>query len=112
MHGGMKSSQHFTKLATMLSDAFTVYVPDRRGRGLSGPHGNNFSIMREVEDLQALITKTGARLTFGLSSGGAGGIAHGPGYTVAAENGAVRAAVFSPRLGAHGLGAAQGSGVL
>jgi pimeloyl-ACP methyl ester carboxylesterase len=65
----MKSSQHFMKLASILSDTFTVYVPDRRGRGLSGPNGDNFSVTKEVEDLQALINKTNTRNIFGLSSG-------------------------------------------
>lgn len=70
VHGGMKSSQDFMKLAKILSDAFTVYVPDRRGRGLSGSYGDHFSIMREVEDTQALMAKTGAYSLFGLSGGG------------------------------------------
>jgi pimeloyl-ACP methyl ester carboxylesterase len=70
VHGGMKSSQDFMKLASALSDTFTVYLPDRRGRGLSGPHGADFGVMREVEDMQALIVKTGARYMFGLSAGG------------------------------------------
>ena len=61
IHGGMKSSQDFMKLALALSTAFTVYVPDRRGRGLSGPHGDRFSVQREVEDLQALVDLTRAR---------------------------------------------------
>ncbi|MEV4398168.1 alpha/beta hydrolase [Nonomuraea sp. NPDC049607] len=69
VHGAMQASQHFTKLAAALSTDFTVYVPDRRGRGLSGPHGADFSVMREVEDLQALVTATGASQIFGLSSG-------------------------------------------
>jgi pimeloyl-ACP methyl ester carboxylesterase len=69
VHGGMKSSQDFMKLAVALSDAFTVYAVDRRGRGLSGPHGDEFSVDKEVDDMQALIAKTGARRIFGLSSG-------------------------------------------
>lgn len=69
VHGAMLASQHFTKLAAALSADFTVYVPDRRGRGLSGPFGDRFSVQREVEDLQALITATGASQVFGLSSG-------------------------------------------
>ena len=32
--GGMQASQDFMKLATELSGKFTIYVPDRRGRGL------------------------------------------------------------------------------
>ncbi|MGA7495100.1 MAG: alpha/beta hydrolase [Isosphaeraceae bacterium] len=69
VHGGMKTSQDFMKLAVALSDAFTVYAVDRRGRGLSGPHGDEFSVDKEVDDVQALIAKTGARSIFGLSAG-------------------------------------------
>jgi pimeloyl-ACP methyl ester carboxylesterase len=64
----MKASQHFMQLASALATEFTVYVPDRRGRGLSGLHGADYSIMREVEDLQALVAATGATRIFGLSS--------------------------------------------
>jgi pimeloyl-ACP methyl ester carboxylesterase len=53
-------------LAGVLADGFTVHVPDRRGRGLGGPHGADFSVRREVEDLQAL---SAATRIFGLSSG-------------------------------------------
>jgi pimeloyl-ACP methyl ester carboxylesterase len=69
VHGGMMTSQNFLKLATALSDEFTVYVPDRRGRGLSGPFGENYSMKKECEDLDALLRKTGADKVFGLSSG-------------------------------------------
>ncbi len=68
VHGGMQGSQNLTKLATALADQFTLYVPDRRGRGLSGPHGN-YSLVKEAEDVQALVRETGARRIFGLSSG-------------------------------------------
>jgi pimeloyl-ACP methyl ester carboxylesterase len=69
MHGSMQASQHLTKLAAALSADFTVYAPDRRGRGMSGPHGDRFGVPREVEDLQALVAATGASRVFGLSSG-------------------------------------------
>jgi len=69
VHGGMASSQHFMKLGEALSDEFTVYIPDRRGRGLSGPIGNNYSIQKEVEDLDAILNITDAHYVFGLSSG-------------------------------------------
>jgi pimeloyl-ACP methyl ester carboxylesterase len=69
VHGSMLAAQHFTELAAALADEFTVIVPDRRGRGLSGPHGPDFGIEREVEDLQALVKETGAARVFGLSSG-------------------------------------------
>jgi pimeloyl-ACP methyl ester carboxylesterase len=70
MHGGMQASQHYTRLARSLADAFTVYVPDRRGRGMSGPPGEKYCIARESEDLDALLTATGAHRVWGHSSGG------------------------------------------
>lgn len=69
VHGGIMASQNFMKLGAALSDEFTVCIPDRRGRGLSGSYGNDFSLEKEGEDMQALIHKTGAQNIFGLSSG-------------------------------------------
>jgi pimeloyl-ACP methyl ester carboxylesterase len=69
VHGGMQASQDFMKLAAELSGQFTIYVPDRRGRGLSGPFGDNYSVVKECEDVAALVEETGARNIFGLSSG-------------------------------------------
>jgi pimeloyl-ACP methyl ester carboxylesterase len=69
VHGGMQASQDFMKLATDLSGRFTLYVPDRRGRGLSGPFGDDYSVIKECEDVAALVEKTGAQNIFGLSSG-------------------------------------------
>ena len=69
LHGTMESAQSHMQLAEALADTFTVYVPDRRGRGLSGPHGKDYSIQKEVEDMDALLTKTGAHYVFGVSSG-------------------------------------------
>jgi pimeloyl-ACP methyl ester carboxylesterase len=42
LHGAASASQHFMKLGVALSDAFTVYISDRRGRGSSGPFGDNY----------------------------------------------------------------------
>ncbi len=70
MHGGMRAAQHYLRLAEALADEFTVYIPDRRGRGLSGPPGDDYSIQKELEDLSALLQKTGAHLIFGHSAGG------------------------------------------
>jgi pimeloyl-ACP methyl ester carboxylesterase len=69
VRGGLQTSQNFTKLAAALSDVFTVYVPDRRGRGLSGSHGDHYSIRKECEDIKALLNRTGTHNVFGLSSG-------------------------------------------
>jgi len=69
VHGAAQSSQNFMKLAGALSDAFTVLIPDRRGRGLSGPFGEAYSLEIECDDLRAIMAQTGARFIFGLSSG-------------------------------------------
>ena len=70
LHGGGKSSQTLMQLGMDLSDDFTVYIPDRRGRGLSGPFGDNYGLKREVEDMDALLKKTGAHYVFGTATGG------------------------------------------
>jgi pimeloyl-ACP methyl ester carboxylesterase len=35
VHGGMQASQDFMALGDLLADDFSVYIPDRRARGLS-----------------------------------------------------------------------------
>ena len=58
-------------LAQQLSDRFTVYTYDRRGRGESGDT-QPYSAAREVEDLAALVDEAGGKASLlGLSSGGA-----------------------------------------
>jgi len=71
VHGTMSSGYNHMQLAEQLSDAFTIYLIDRRSRDLSGPYSKeDYSIQEEVEDLDALLTKTGAHQVFGVSSGG------------------------------------------
>ena len=55
---------------TVLADAYTVFLPDRQGRGMSGPLGLNYSIEREDEDLAALVERIGAEYVFGPANGG------------------------------------------
>jgi pimeloyl-ACP methyl ester carboxylesterase len=69
LHGGMQAAQNLMRLAGALADGFTVYVPDRRGRGLSGPPGDHYSIATECADVDALARASGAASLFGLSSG-------------------------------------------
>lgn len=69
MHGGMGASQNLMKLGISLSSEFTIYIPDRRGRGLSGAFGDDYSIQKEIEDLNAILNRTNAHYLFGLSSG-------------------------------------------
>ena len=69
LHGAMESAQSHMQLAEALAANFTVYLPERRGRGLSGPYGDDYGIERNVEDMDAILTKTGAHRVFGVSSG-------------------------------------------
>lgn len=69
LHGIMESAQSHMQLAEGLADTITVYLPDRRGRGLSGPQGSDYRLEKEVEDLDALLTKAGAHYVFGVSAG-------------------------------------------
>src|ERR1700747_2669692 len=70
MHGSMESARSHTLLAQALAGDYTVYLPDRRGRGLSGPHRPDHSVRTEVEDLQAVLAESGAQMVFGVSAGG------------------------------------------
>ncbi len=70
VHGAMESAQSHMQLAEALADRFTVYLPDRRGRGLSGPYNKDHHIQKEVEDLDAVLSRTGAHYVFGVSAGG------------------------------------------
>jgi pimeloyl-ACP methyl ester carboxylesterase len=58
-------------LAEALSDTFTVYTYDRRGRGESGDT-QPYAAEREIEDIAALIEAAGGRAyLYGVSSGAA-----------------------------------------
>lgn len=68
LSGGFFAAQHYMGLAGAFSDAFSVFVPDRRGRGMSGPPGDRYSMASECEYVEALLTATGARFVWGHSS--------------------------------------------
>jgi pimeloyl-ACP methyl ester carboxylesterase len=71
LHGAMESAHSHMQMARALAGCFTVYLPDRRGRGASGPYpATGFSIRTEVEDLAAVLTQSGASQVFGVSAGG------------------------------------------
>jgi pimeloyl-ACP methyl ester carboxylesterase len=70
LHGSMESAQSHMGLALALADAFTVYLPERRGHNLPGPFRSDYNMRKEVEDLDALLTETGTHNVFGVSSGG------------------------------------------
>jgi pimeloyl-ACP methyl ester carboxylesterase len=70
LHGAMESARSHTRLAEALADAYTVYLPERRGHNLSGPFRDDYNMRMEVDDLDALLAKTGAHNVFGVSAGG------------------------------------------
>jgi pimeloyl-ACP methyl ester carboxylesterase len=58
-------------MAKRLASQFTVFHYDRRGRGDSGNHPD-YSVSREIDDLDAVIQKAGgSAFVLGVSSGGA-----------------------------------------
>ena len=72
VQGAMGTAYDYRELAQALSPDFTVYTPDRRGRGLSArpyDRSRGHDIARDVEDIDALLIATGATRVFGLSSG-------------------------------------------
>jgi pimeloyl-ACP methyl ester carboxylesterase len=93
VHGMMESGQSHLELAQALADTYTVFLPDRRGRGRSGPRGGSYGLQREVEDLDALLTKSSAEFVFGVSAGGL--IALEAARTMPAIR---KAAIFDPAL--------------
>jgi pimeloyl-ACP methyl ester carboxylesterase len=70
LHGGLQAAQNLMLLATALSDTFTLYVLNRRGRGGSSPYLPDHGIQTDREDVEAMLRKTGASRVFGLSVGG------------------------------------------
>jgi pimeloyl-ACP methyl ester carboxylesterase len=70
LHGGVNSARHMMTLGLGLADAFTLVLPDRRGRGMSGSIGPGYCIEREDEDLAAVVKETGAQFVFGPADGG------------------------------------------
>ncbi|MGW4640915.1 alpha/beta fold hydrolase [Sphaerisporangium sp. NPDC004334] len=70
LHGSMETAGSHLAMAEALADAFTVHLPDRRGRGQSGPYGDDYGVRKEVEDLDAVLRKTNAHCVFGVSASG------------------------------------------
>jgi pimeloyl-ACP methyl ester carboxylesterase len=60
----------YAAFARVLSEHFAVHTMERRGRGESGPQGDDYSIVKECEDVLALRAETGASLIVGHSYGG------------------------------------------
>jgi pimeloyl-ACP methyl ester carboxylesterase len=68
--GALGMASDFEGFARELADQYTVHVIDRRGRGESGLQGNNYSVEKECEDIEAVCKATRAKHLFGHSYGG------------------------------------------
>ena len=68
--GVLSMAADYGAFALALSRHFTVHTIERRGRGESGPQGDDYSIDKECEDVRALQAETGAALLVGHSYGG------------------------------------------
>ena len=95
IHGAMETGAAHTELAEALSGRFSCYLPDRRGRGTSGPPGPRYGIDREVEDIAALLDASGATAVLGVSSGAIVAL-----HTALARPDVAKAVIFEPPLSA------------
>jgi pimeloyl-ACP methyl ester carboxylesterase len=68
--GVLSMAADYVAFARALAEHFTVHIIERRGRGESGPQGDDYSIIKEEEDLLALRAETGASFLVGHSYGG------------------------------------------
>jgi len=68
--GILSMAADYAAFARALAKHFTVHTIERRGRGESGPQGDDYSIVKECEDVLALRAETGASLLVGHSYGG------------------------------------------
>lgn len=68
--GALSVADDFDKLSRELAKSFTVFTVNRRGRAGSGEQGADYSIQKEIEDVDAVQRATGAQYIFGHSFGG------------------------------------------
>ena len=68
--GVLSMAADYAAFARALSEHFTVHTIERRGRGESGQQGDDYSIVKECEDMLALQAETDAALLVGHSYGG------------------------------------------
>jgi pimeloyl-ACP methyl ester carboxylesterase len=68
--GVLSMAGDYAAFARALAERFAVHIIERRGRGRSGPQGDDYSIVKECEDVLAVQQKTGASSIVGHSYGG------------------------------------------
>jgi pimeloyl-ACP methyl ester carboxylesterase len=95
--GALSMAAGYAAFASALAEHFTVHIIERRGRGLSSPQGDDYSILKECEDVLALQQETGASLLVGHSFGGLVALEvarHNPAFT--------KLAVYEPGVSING----------
>jgi len=68
--GALSLAADYAAFASALAEHFPGHINERRGRGLSSPQGEDYSIRKECEDVLAVRAKTSASLLVGHSFGG------------------------------------------
>ncbi|TQQ79047.1 alpha/beta fold hydrolase [Halonotius roseus] len=82
LHGSASTGESLQPIVSQLAADYTVIVPDRRGRGASGD-GDDHSLDREVEDLQAIVDAVdGEPVILAHSFGGLVALAAAPSLTI------------------------------
>ena len=69
LSGAVLHPDAYTKLSKILGQSFAVHVVHRRGRGLSGPQGRDYSIEKECDDVISVLGATQSNRLFGHSFG-------------------------------------------
>jgi pimeloyl-ACP methyl ester carboxylesterase len=70
VHGALSTANNYAAFAGALGQTHTAHTIQRRGRGHSGPQGDDYCIIKECEDVAAVQEATGSALIFGHSYGG------------------------------------------
>ena len=68
--GVLSLARDYAAFASALADNFAVHTLERRGRGRSGPQGDDYGIQKEIDDVLALQRETAASFLVGHSYGG------------------------------------------
>jgi pimeloyl-ACP methyl ester carboxylesterase len=68
--GALSTADDYAAFARALATRFTVHTIERRGRGRSGPQGDDYGMEKERQDVLAVLQETGARFLVGHSYGG------------------------------------------
>lgn len=68
--GVLSMAADYAASAHHLAARLSVHTIERRGRGESGPQGDDYSIVKECDDVRALQAQTDATLLVGHSYGG------------------------------------------